>query len=121
MIKTSWNLIPPVALMAARALKYMSEQPGITTCRQTADAIGCSISYMEQVFAELRTAGFIESQRGPGGGYKLTRPATQIQIGDVVDAFIDHRQSLPEGLAAIREQLHQALGAANLLQVMEPA
>lgn len=34
-----------------------------------------SLSFLEQLFAKLRRAGIVESQRGAGGGYRLvTRP-----------------------------------------------
>ena len=43
-----------------------------------------SLSYLEQLFARLRKANLVDSIRGPGGGYELKRPATQISIAEVV-------------------------------------
>ena len=37
-----------------------------------------SQQYLEQIFAELRRAGIVESVRGARGGYKLARPVDQI-------------------------------------------
>ena len=45
-----------------------------------------SLSYLEQLFSKLRRAGLVSSARGPGGGYKLARPAEAIAIADVVVA-----------------------------------
>lgn len=45
-----------------------------------------SVAYLEQLFGRLRRAGLVVSARGPGGGYRLARPAAQIAIADVVDA-----------------------------------
>ena len=45
-----------------------------------------SLSYLEQLFSRLRKQGLVESARGPGGGYMLARPSTQITIADVVHA-----------------------------------
>ncbi len=45
-----------------------------------------SQEYLEQLFAKLRRAGLVESQRGPGGGYRLARPADNINIADIVSA-----------------------------------
>ncbi len=45
-----------------------------------------SLAYLEQIFLKLRKAGLVESFRGPGGGYLLTRPATQINIAEVMTA-----------------------------------
>lgn len=43
-----------------------------------------SLSYLEQLFARLRRRGLVESVRGPGGGYRLTRPAAETSISDIV-------------------------------------
>jgi Rrf2 family iron-sulfur cluster assembly transcriptional regulator len=45
-----------------------------------------SLSYLEQLFARLRQAGLVAGVRGPGGGYRLSRPAGEIRIADVVAA-----------------------------------
>lgn len=48
---------------------------------------GISLSYLEQLFAKLRKQGLVDSARGPGGGYKLSRVATQIAVADVINAI----------------------------------
>jgi len=45
-----------------------------------------SLAYLEQLFARLRRAGLVTSVRGPGGGYRLARPAAETSIADVVVA-----------------------------------
>jgi Rrf2 family transcriptional regulator, iron-sulfur cluster assembly transcription factor len=45
-----------------------------------------SLSYLEQLFARLRQAGLVVGIRGPGGGYKLNRPATDINISEIISA-----------------------------------
>jgi len=45
-----------------------------------------SLSYLEQLFSRLRKQSLVESARGPGGGYMLARPSTQITIADVINA-----------------------------------
>ena len=45
-----------------------------------------SLAYLEQLFARLRRAGLVESVRGPGGGYRLARPASEVTIIEVMDA-----------------------------------
>ena len=45
-----------------------------------------SLSYLEQLFARLRRKGLVQSSRGPGGGYRLAREATQTSIADIVHA-----------------------------------
>ncbi len=41
---------------------------------------------LETVAAELRRAGLVVSRRGPDGGYRLSRPATEISVADVIRA-----------------------------------
>ncbi|EFH10479.1 transcriptional regulator, Rrf2 family [Pseudoroseomonas cervicalis ATCC 49957] len=45
-----------------------------------------SVAYLEQLFARLRRAGLVDSARGPGGGYRLARPAEAIAIGTIIEA-----------------------------------
>ncbi|HBK07731.1 MAG TPA: Rrf2 family transcriptional regulator [Acetobacteraceae bacterium] len=45
-----------------------------------------SQSYLEQLFSKLRRAGIVSSARGPGGGYRLARPASEIAIAAIVAA-----------------------------------
>lgn len=48
--------------------------------KEIADRQAISISYLEQLFARLRKEGIVESVRGPGGGYRLGRPASEISV-----------------------------------------
>ena len=45
-----------------------------------------SLSYLEQLFARMRRAGLVAGVRGPGGGYRLARPAAEVRIADVISA-----------------------------------
>lgn len=45
-----------------------------------------SLSYLEQLFSRLRKEELVSSVRGPGGGYKLGREASDIAIGEVIRA-----------------------------------
>ena len=45
-----------------------------------------SLSYLEQLFGKLRRCSLVDSVRGPGGGYCLARPGTQITVADIVRA-----------------------------------
>lgn len=46
-----------------------------------------SDSYLEQLVRLLKKAGLVRSVRGAGGGYRLTRPATEISVGDILRAL----------------------------------
>ena len=45
-----------------------------------------SLSYLEQLFGKLRRHDLVESTRGPGGGYSLSRPARDISVSDIIFA-----------------------------------
>jgi Rrf2 family iron-sulfur cluster assembly transcriptional regulator len=45
-----------------------------------------SLSYLEQLFAKLRRGGLVTSVRGPGGGYRLSRPSNELRIADIIVA-----------------------------------
>ena len=47
---------------------------------------GISLSYLEQLFSRLRRCGLVDSTRGPGGGYRLSRDAARIAVADVITA-----------------------------------
>jgi Rrf2 family iron-sulfur cluster assembly transcriptional regulator len=60
------------------------------TIAEIAGRQGISAAYLEQLFARLRRAGLVEGVRGPGGGYKLARPAEEVSVADVI-AAVDER------------------------------
>ena len=45
-----------------------------------------SLAYLEQLFLKLRRAGLVESARGRSGGYRLSRPASEISAADIMAA-----------------------------------
>ncbi|SRR6266536_4344019 len=45
------------------------------------------LSYLEHLVAKLRQAGLVTSVRGAHGGYRLARPADQIEMLEVVQAL----------------------------------
>jgi Rrf2 family protein len=42
------------------------------------------IKFLEQIFTQLKGAGFVKSRRGKFGGYSLARPMNQIKFGSVI-------------------------------------
>ena len=45
-----------------------------------------SLSYLEQLVAKLKKNGLVKSMRGPGGGYVIAQPASQMSIHQIVMA-----------------------------------
>lgn len=45
-----------------------------------------SLSYLEQLFANLRKSGLVKSTRGPGGGYRLMAPVDEVAVSVIINA-----------------------------------
>ncbi len=72
-----------VTAMLDLALHY---NDGPTTLADISQRQGISLSYLEQLFAKLRKQGLVDSTRGPGGGYRLSRAPNDIPVADVITA-----------------------------------
>ena len=46
-----------------------------------------SLSYLEQIFNDLKKAKLVRSQKGPGGGYSLSKESGEIRILDIFNAI----------------------------------
>lgn len=73
------------AVMAMADLARRSVKAPVTLA-DIASRQSISLSYLEQLFARLRKAGLVESVRGPGGGYTLSRAAESIRVFDIMAA-----------------------------------
>jgi Rrf2 family protein len=69
--------------MLVLALHY---QEGPISAKEIARREGISFQFLEQIFPDLRRAGLIESVRGVKGGYMLSRPPQEVNVGDIVRA-----------------------------------
>lgn len=52
---------------------------------------GISLSYLEQLFAQMRRKGIVVGVRGPGGGYRLAKPSSEIDIASIISA-VEYQQ-----------------------------
>jgi Rrf2 family iron-sulfur cluster assembly transcriptional regulator len=59
-------------------------EPGAIFVRDIAEREGLSVAYVEKILWTLSRSGIVESVRGPKGGYRLTRPAGEISLGQVM-------------------------------------
>ena len=73
------------AVMAMADLAGQSVRPAVSLA-EIAERQQLSLAYLEQLFARLRRRGLVTSIRGPGGGYRLTKPADQTSVAEVVTA-----------------------------------
>lgn len=88
---------------------------------------GISLSYVDQIFKHLRRAGLVQGTPGPGGGYRLGRPAERIAIGEIIrlmdadqrgaqrqGSALDH--ALWDGLTGDIEEFLEGLSLADFVQ-----
>jgi len=62
------------------------DKAGPVTLGDISQCQGISLSYLEQLFSNLRKAGLVKGVRGPGGGYRLAKPASDISIAQIIRA-----------------------------------
>jgi len=62
------------------------QKTGPVTLASIAGRRQISISYLEQMFSDLRRHALVESTRGPGGGYKIARDLESISVADIIAA-----------------------------------
>jgi Rrf2 family cysteine metabolism transcriptional repressor len=78
------------------------------------------VQFLEQLFATLRRAGILRSQRGVKGGYSLARPATEVTVLELVELL---EGGLAVGSSGIFAEAAQAaagvLAAATVASVAE--
>lgn len=74
---------------ALRALVTLAASPDGAPLKgdEVAAAQGLPTKFVENILGDLRRAGFVSSQRGNVGGYRLARPAKQIVVADVFRAL----------------------------------
>jgi Rrf2 family iron-sulfur cluster assembly transcriptional regulator len=57
------------------------------TINAISQAEGLSVANVGKFVRALRLGGFVDSERGHLGGYRLARPATEISVRDVLDTL----------------------------------
>lgn len=72
------------AVMAMADLATCAEDAGPVSLGDISGRQQISLSYLEQLFAKLRRGGLVVSVRGPGGGYRLSRPAAELRVADII-------------------------------------
>lgn len=120
---------------ALRAVVCLSQAEGRVTASYIAQCTQVPVRYMSKVLQTLTEAGIIESQRGPTGGFWLSRPAEQITLLEIIDCFapIKRITKCPIDLPEHKDQLcplhialdelaavaRERLGSATVASVMD--
>lgn len=64
----------------------LNGKKGPVTLAEISENQGISLSYLEQLFAALRSKELVRGVRGPGGGYYLGKSADEISIANIICA-----------------------------------
>lgn len=66
-----------------KALLHLAALPpgDFALSSEIATANDISKKFLDAILGDLRQAGFVMSRKGRGGGYRLIRPAEEIQVG----------------------------------------
>lgn len=94
-----------------------------------------SLSYLEQLFGKLRRHGLVDSVRGPGGGYCLARPTSELTVADIIRAVDeqldatqcggrencqdDERCMTHELWATLNDKMYEYLTSVKLAELVE--
>ena len=72
-------------------LELASRQDGeIVSLKTIADKHDISMKYLETIVGSLKRASLLESTRGKDGGYKLSRPAADYSVGEILRCLEDN-------------------------------
>ncbi|MCM8794383.1 MAG: Rrf2 family transcriptional regulator [Candidatus Omnitrophica bacterium] len=74
---------------ALKALIDLALYQGIgpVTVRAIAKRRGIPVRYLEQLFNRLKRHGIVQAGRGPRGGYRLKKPASQISLSEIFQSL----------------------------------
>jgi Rrf2 family nitric oxide-sensitive transcriptional repressor len=110
-------MLSKTAEYALRTVACLAAEPGrIERANVLADQTQVPRRYLNKVLRDLVTSGLVDSRPGPGGGYVLARPSSDISILDVVNAVapLERIRHCPLGLPSHTSlcPLHQELDRA---------
>jgi len=77
------------ARYATRAILDLSllYEQGPIQIHDIADRQNIPVKFLQQILVALKMTGFVQSRKGPGGGYLLAMPPKEITLGAVVRAM----------------------------------
>jgi Rrf2 family iron-sulfur cluster assembly transcriptional regulator len=86
--------------MVALADIALHKGGGLVSLSDIAERQSISLPYLEQLFVKLRRAELVSSVRGPGGGYRLARSASEIRVVDILSAVDETVDAMQKGAGA---------------------
>ena len=86
--------------MVAMADLALQPEGALTPLSELSKRQDVSLPYLEQLFVKLRRANLVVSVRGPGGGYRLARSASEIRVVEIFEAVDETVSALHLGAGA---------------------
>lgn len=78
------------------------------------------VQFLEGLFATLRRAGILQSQRGVKGGYTFARPPEEITVLEIVELLEGELSADAEGIwAEAAEAVRGVLGGVTIADVAQ--
>jgi Rrf2 family transcriptional regulator, nitric oxide-sensitive transcriptional repressor len=95
-------MISQTAEYALRAMVFVAMQKAAVTGQEIAAVTKVPPGYLSKIMQQLVKGKVVNSQRGIGGGFVLSRTADKISILDVINAVdpIDRIESCPLGISS---------------------
>jgi len=110
---------------AVRALAELARRGGQSPVPigEIASARGIPVQFLEGLFATLRRAGILQSQRGVKGGYRFARPPGEVTVLEVVELLEGELGAEAQASGAVWSDAVEAvkgvLGEATIASVAE--
>lgn len=75
---------------AIKALMFIARKTSdgeLSAANAIAESASMSVKFLEAILNDLKAAGFVQSKKGIGGGYALSKPAAEIMLADLIRAM----------------------------------
>ena len=118
------------------SLKHLAVKNGSASAKEIADAYGIPLPLLSKVLQKLARSGFLQSEHGTNGGYRLRRSAANITTLEVIKAidgpifltscFTEHNEcgltdrcNVREPLRKLHEGIQQLLSGISISDMCE--
>ena len=113
------------------ALKHMAIKNGSASAREISDCYGIPLPLLSKVLQKLARSGFVQSEHGANGGYRLRREASRITTLEVIrsidgpifltscfteshDCGLAGKCNVREPLRKVHEEIQRLLGSISI-------
>lgn len=109
------------SVFAIMACTYMARRPKfLVSSEEVAGACGTSVGFMNIIFTNLKNSKIVFSKKGPGGGYRLNKPFTEISLLEILNSVgerlankDDYKELITESMPT--ESIDSAVSIFNIL------